>query len=325
MIRLRAGLVTWCALLLNCALSASCAWAQIAASSALLARDGSVVGENAGENNNVSPNPVAPGNQAPRALPDLPPQPKGKTTLLGGKIRTIDHVRDRMVLDIFGGGHMTVLFDERTHVFRADDKGSLDDLKEGSRAYVDTTLDGKDVFARNIRVMSTAPTGQGNGQVVDYDASRRELLVRDMLSPRPVKMHLAAGATITRGDQPATPADLQPGTLVTIAFAAGGEQKSDSHRSDGRQPLVSQVSILASPGTMFSFSGRVSFLDLHRGLVVIVDPRDNRSYEVYLDANNRDLASKIQEGADIMIEARFNGTHYEARSVTVNSAAGKSQ
>jgi len=295
-------------------------WAQIAASSALLTRDSSAVGEN-----NVSPNPIALGNQEPRALPDLPPQPKGKTTLLGGKIRTIDHVRDRMILDIFGGGHMAVLFDERTHVFRAEEMGSLDDLKEGERAYVDTTLDGKDVFARNIRVVSTAPTGQGDGQIVDFDASRRELLLRDTLSPKPVKMHLAAGATITRGDQAATPADLQPGTLVTIAFVAGSEQKSNSHGSDDHQPLVSQISILASPGAMFSFSGRVSFLDLRRGLVVIVDPRDNRSYEVYLDANNRELSSKIQEGADIMVEARFNGTHYEARSVTVNSPAGKSQ
>jgi hypothetical protein len=313
----------WCALLLSCTLSASSAWAQIAASSALLARDGSAVGENNVGENNVSPNPVALSNQAPRTLPDLPPQPKGKTTLLGGKIRIIDHVRDRMVLDVFGGGHITVLFDERTHVFRAEDKGSLDDLKEGARAYVDTTLDGKDVFARNIRVISATPTGQGNGQIVDFDASRRELLVRDTLSPRPVKMHLAAGATITRGDQPASPSDLQPGTLVTIAFVAGSEQKPNGRQATDHQPLVSQVSILASPGTTFSFSGRVSFLDLNRGLVVIVDPRDNRSYEVYVDAANRDLASKIQEGADIMVEARFNGSHYEARSVTVNSAAGK--
>ncbi len=273
--------------------------------------------------NNVSPNPIALNNQETRAVPDLPPQPKGKTTLLGGKIRTVDQVRDRLVLDVFGGGHMTVLFDERTHVFRAEEKGSLDDLKEGERAYVDTTLDGKDVFARNIRVGWTAPTGRGNGQIVDFDASRRELLVRDTLSPRPVKMHLAAGATITRGDQPATPADLQPGTLVTIAFAAGSEQKSANRRSDDHQPLVTQISILASPGATFSFSGRVSFLDLGRGLVVIVDPRDNRSYEVYVDSDDRALAQKLQEGADVMVEARFDGTHYEARSVMVHSEAGK--
>ena len=126
-------------------------------------------------------------------------------------------------------------------------------------------------------------------------------------------MRLMAGATIVRGDQAATAADLQPGTLVTLAFVPGSD----------RQPMVSQVSILASPGAMFFFSGQVTFLDLHRGLVVIVDPRDNKSYEVYVDTNNRELAGRIQEGADVMVEARFNGSHYEARNITLNSAPTK--
>lgn len=295
-------------------LSVSCVWAQIASSSSLLAKDGLAadgLATDAGANT-ISPNPVALNQPDSRAARELPPQPKGKTTLMGGRIHAVDHVRDRLILDIFGGGHMTVLFDERTHMFSGEQPGSLDDLKEGERAYVDTTLDGKDVFARSIRVLPI-PTGQGNGQIVDYDASRRELILRDTLSPQAVKMHLMAGATIVRGDQAATPADLQPGTLVKLAFVPGND----------KQPMVSQVSILAAPGSTFFFSGQVTFLDLHRGLVVIVDPRDNKSYEVYVDANDRELARKIQEGADVMVEARFNGTHYEARNVTVNSGAGK--
>lgn len=302
-------------------LAANCARGQIASSSSLLAKDGLAADEMAtdgsGSPNTISPNPVALNNQEPRALPDLPPQPKGKTTLIGGRIRVVDHVRDRIILDIFGGGHMTVLFDERTHMFSGPQRGAPDDLKEGERAYVDTTLDGTDIFARNIRVLPTVPTGQGNGQIVDYDASRRELTLRDTLSPRPVKMRLMAGATIVRGDQSATPADLQPGTLVTLAFVPGSGKRSD------KQPMVSEVSILASPGATFFFSGQVSFLDLRRGLVVVVDPRDNKSYEVYVDANDPELARKIREGSDVMIEARFDGTHYEARNVTVNSAPDK--
>ena len=175
------------ALALAVLVPASYSWAQIASSSALLAKDGSAGANSAGSNNagsdststnntsltNISPNPVALNNQESRVAPDLPPQPKGKTTLLGGKIRIVDHVRDRIVLDIFGGGHMTVLFDERTHVFRADQHGSLDDLKDGERAYVDTTLDGKDIFARNIRVLPAVPTGEGKGQIVEYDATQK--------------------------------------------------------------------------------------------------------------------------------------------------------
>jgi hypothetical protein len=312
-----------CSLAFAAFVSVSCGWAQIASSSSLLT-DGSANASNISPNpgpNPVSPNNVAMNNQNAHAAPDLPLQPKGKTTLMGGKIRAVDHVRDRIILDIFGGGHITVLFDDRTHVFSADQPAALDDLKDGERAYVDTTLDGKDIFARNIRVLPVA-AGQGNGQIIDYDASSRELILRDTLSPRPVKMHLMAGATIVRGDQPATPSDLQPGTLVTVAFVPAGDRQGNI-RPISNQPMVSEVSILALPGATFYFSGQVTFLDLNRGLVVIVDPRDNKSYEVYVDANDRELARKIQEGADVMVEARFNGTHYEARSVTVNSATSK--
>jgi len=261
----------------------------------------------------ISPNPGSVNNPGLRSTPDLPPQPKGKTTLLGGRIRTVDLVRDRLVLDIFGGGHIAVLFDERTHMFRGTAQGSVDELKNGERAYIDTTLDGKDVFARNIRVVPEAATGQSNGQIEDFDAARGEFTLRDTLSPRPVRMQLAAGAVIHRGDQSATSADLQPGTLVSVVFAPGSEH----------QPKVRDVSILASPGASFGFSGRVSYLDLNRGLVVLIDPRDNKSYEVHVDAANRALTRDIQEGADISVEARFDGTRYEAQTVTVNAGANK--
>src|SRR5580700_450371 len=115
-----------CALAFAAVVSVSCGWAQIASSSSLLTTDGSASDSNISPSPNpVSPNNVALNNQSAHAVPDLPSQPKGKTTLMGGKIRSVDHVRDRIVLDIFGGGHMTVLFDERTHVFSADQPASL--------------------------------------------------------------------------------------------------------------------------------------------------------------------------------------------------------
>ncbi len=285
-----------------------CASAQVApAPLPLVAANGS-----AGPNT-ISPNPASVNVAGARALPDLPPQPKGKTTLLGGRIHTVDLVRDRLVLDVFGGGHMTVLFDERTHVYRGTAQGSMDQLAKGERAYVDTTLDGKDIFARNIRIVPEAATGQGNGQIEDFDFTKGEFTLRDTLSPKPVRMKLAAGAVIRRGDQTVSTAALEPGTLVSVVFVPGTE----------REPKVREVSILASPGATFGFSGRVSYLDLNRGLVVLVDPRDNKSYEVYVDATNRELTRDIQEGADISVEARFDGTHYEARRVTVNAGGNK--
>jgi hypothetical protein len=285
------------------------ACAQVAPSAApLVAKNGSV-------SPNTTSSTISLNDQTSRPLADLPPQPKGKTTLLGGRIRVVDLVRDRLILDVFGGGHTAVLFDERTHVFSEGKEGSLDELKNGDRAYVDTTLDGKDVFARNIRVIRDIPTGEGSGQIVGFESARGELTLRDTLSPRPVKMHLAPNVVIKHGDQPGTIADLQPGALVKIQFIPGAE----------RQAMVREVSILASPGAHFVFSGSVAHLDLHRGLLVIEDPRDNKSYEVHLDSTNRKLTRNIQEGADVSVEASFDGSRYEARSVTVNAASSNQE
>lgn len=281
-----------------------CALAQVAPSDPLVARNGSA------SSNAVSPGAISRDDQATRPLADLPAQPKGKTTLLGGRIRGVDHVRDRLILDVFGGGHAAVLFDERTRVFRDGKQGTLDELKDGDRAYVDTTLDGTAIFARNIRVVPETPAGQGSGQIVDFEAQNGELTLRDSLSPRPVKMRLAPGAVITRGDHPATQADLQPGTLVALTFLPGTD----------RQAMVREVSILASPGARFVFSGRVVHLDLHRGLLVVEDPRDHKTYEVSIDSKGRELTRNIQEGSNVSVEASFDGQRYEARAITINPA-----
>src|SRR5580698_1621165 len=52
------------------------------------------------------------------AAPGLPALPQGKSTVIGGTIRTVDGVRDQFTLDVFGGRTMKVLFDQRTHVYR---------------------------------------------------------------------------------------------------------------------------------------------------------------------------------------------------------------
>ena len=124
----------------------------------------------------VSPNRVSTENTGTLQSPlEIPPLPKGKATLLGGTIASVDHVRDRLVLQIFGGGNTSVLFDERTRVFRDGRTASTDDLKSGLRAYVDTTLDGTKIFAKNIRVVPSAPAGQSSGQIVAFEWPRAGL------------------------------------------------------------------------------------------------------------------------------------------------------
>jgi hypothetical protein len=245
--------------------------------------------------------------------PEVPPLPSGKATLLGGTIQNVDHIRDRLVLKVFGGDRMAVLFDERTRVFRDGKGASLDELKTGDRAYVDTTLDGTVIFARNIRIAAPAPVGQSSGQIVDFRPGNGELIVRDTLSSEPVRMRLASNAVILRKDRTVRPSELQPGTLVNLAFTP---------ESVG-PPIVQQISILASPGAPFVFSGRIEHLDLHRGVLVLMDPRDNKSYEVYFDPAAHRLTRNLRIGADVTVQASFNGRRYEGRDIAVNTGIAK--
>jgi hypothetical protein len=255
----------------------------------------------------ASPKPVTTAGTG--TSPDLLALPPGKPTLLGGTIQHVDHVRDRLVLRVFGESRTAILFDERTRVFRGGKPASLDDLKDGERAYVDTMLDGTAIFARDIRIADRTPAGQSSGQVVDYRPSSGELIVRDTLSPEPVNMHLAGNAVILRGDRTVQPSELQPGTLVNLTFTAGGDTA----------PIVQRVSILASPGSAFVFVGRVEHLDLHRGVLVLMDPRDNKSYEVHFDPATRRLTRDLRIGAYVTVQATFNGSRYEGRDIAVNA------
>jgi len=154
--------------------------------------------------------------------PHLAAVPGGTVSLFGGTIQSVDHIRDQMILQIFQGRRTPILFDERTRVFRDGKASSPDDLQNGERAYVDTTLDGSHIFARTIRITNGLP-GKSEGQVVDFDASSGELRVRDILSPNVIKMHLAGDAKVLDGTRSAAssdlrPGDLRPGMLVSLAF-----------------------------------------------------------------------------------------------------------
>src|SRR5437868_3842291 len=74
-------------------------------------------------------------------LLSVPPLPKGNTTLIGGVVRNIDEIRNRMDVDPFGGGRIRVHFDERSHFFRDGVETTQLAVRKGDRVYVDTMLD----------------------------------------------------------------------------------------------------------------------------------------------------------------------------------------
>jgi hypothetical protein len=243
-------------------------------------------------------------------LPDLPSLPPAKASLIGGTIQKLDRVRDDITVRVFGGGTMKIFFDPRTHIYLGSDQGSTSDLHQGDRVYVDTILDGSLVFAKNIRLKNTVSSGQSQGIVTSYRSDKGELVLRDVLSPRPLKVRLNPQTKIVQGDQTISSGALVSGTLVAVKF---GPQQ------DGRD-VAREISVLATPGASFTFAGRVTGLDMRLGLLVIKSSTDNKTYEIHFDPALVNIDDNVRQAADVTVLTRFDGSRYEARSVTVNSA-----
>jgi hypothetical protein len=240
---------------------------------------------------------------------DLLPQMRGQTTLIGGTVRALDHVRDQITIRAFGGRDFVVLFDDRTHFFRDGAAGSARDLQNGSRVYVDTAMAGSSIFARSIRILSQSTNGQSSGQIESYDAASGMLVLRDSLVAESSKFQVDQNAKILRDGKTAASGDLQPGSLISLKFGA-------SPKGPG---LVREISILAEPGASFVFAGRVSHLDLHTGLLVLVDPRDSKSYDIHFNPAMAGIEDRLREGGDVTVTTTFDGVQYTAKSIVSNA------
>jgi hypothetical protein len=241
-------------------------------------------------------------------LPDLPALPHANASLIGGTVQKVDRVQDEVIVHVFGAGKMKIFYDPRTQILRGSAVAAAPDLRPGQRIYVDTILNGGAVFARTIRIATTAAAGKSQGVVVSYRPDKSELVVRDQLSPSPVKLRLDSRTEIVQNGHAASASDLVPGTLVDVEFASLKDVRDAEH-----------VSILAVPGSDFTFSGQVTSLDLHIGLLVLNSVSDHQTYEIYLDPSAVSVDDTLRPGADVTTVANFDGTRYTAKSLTVNS------
>ena len=241
-------------------------------------------------------------------VPDLPTLPPAKATLIGGTIQRLDRVQDEITVQTFGGGKVKIFFDPRTHIYLGTEQGSTSDLRQGDRVYVDTILDGSLVFAKNIRLRNAGVAGESQGVVTSYRRDKSELVLRDALSPQPMRIRLTPQTKIVRLDHSSQPAELVPGTLVNVTF---GPQQN------GRD-VAREISVLAVPGGSFTFSGRVTGLDLRLGLLVITSSTDNKTYEIYFNPDLIQPDQDLHESAEVTVLTRFDGNRYVARSLTVN-------
>src|SRR5438270_1842807 len=267
---------------------------------------------------NIQPATIEPGKPSPdekaeesaivadpaSLIPDLPPVPSKNATLVGGTLERLDRVRDQVTVQVFGGGRMSVLFDPRTRVYRGQKEVTIADLKQGERIYVDTILDGNKIFARNIRLSPSAAAGQSQGIVLRYKSD--ELTIRDGLSPSAVKIRLSPSTRFLRNGRSVPASSLLTGSLISVDFDSQGNGRG----------VAREISILALPGTQYTFVGQVAHIDLRAGLLVLNSSIDHKTYEIYLNPQGTP-DDNLQAGANVTISANFENSRYVARSVTV--------
>ncbi|MGH9617144.1 MAG: hypothetical protein ACRD28_10420 [Acidobacteriaceae bacterium] len=65
------------------------------------------------------------------------------------------------------------------------------------------------------------------------------------------------------------------------------------------------------------FTGDITFLDLHAGLLAVVDPRDETDYNISFDPARFRFKRKLREGTSVKVTADFDGTRFVASEIQV--------
>jgi len=246
---------------------------------------------------------------SPGPLPDLPPASShNKVSLIGGTVEKLDLVKDEFTVQVFGGGKLNVYFDPRSRIYNNGNEASISDLRVGDRVSIDTMLDGGNIFARTIRLKGPTNGGESQGVVVNYVASSGQLILRDRLSPQPLRLRVTAETRVLQAGHVTSASQLVRGTLVSVKF---------DPQKNGRD-VAKEISVLATPGTAFTFVGEVTGLDLSTGLLVLTSATDGKSYEIYLGSSAVTARDKLHQATNVTVLTRFDGNRYVAENLTVN-------
>ncbi len=238
-------------------------------------------------------------------FPDLPPLPTSPASLIGGTVRKVDPIHDRMVVRAFGGRDIAIDFDVRTHVLRGAASVQMREVRPGTRVYADTILKDGRIFAKTLRLEASSVLGETRGQVLSYDAGRGLLKVRDIISAQPLSLRLTARTDIRSGDQAARASDLVSGTLVQISFQGV---------SDGPS-VAEKINVMARPGSTCVFAGKIAVVDLRDLHLTLFEKSSENTFEVGLHSLPASERFSLKPGADVIVHAQFDGKQYEAREI----------
>jgi hypothetical protein len=229
----------------------------------------------------------------------------GKVSLVRGVLKRLDPIHDQLLIHVFGGGNLRIAFDGRTQLISENAHADVISIPVGSVVSVDTVIDGGKLFARSVR---TGPSNavELNGQVVRYDEGRSQLTLRDPMSPQNISLRITSSTTVINRGQPASPQALSPGMLVRVQLSPA-------------RNVAKNVEILAERGSSFTFEGRIVSVDLRSRVLAVSSDSDQSVHELAINSLDKASLGLLREGAEVSIQAEFDGDRYNARTVTLES------
>ena len=237
--------------------------------------------------------------------PPSEPGRGGKVGLVRGVLKRLDPIHDQLLIHAFGGGDLRIGFDTQTQLLNENTRAGLTGIPVGSVVSVDTVIEKGKPFAQSVR-MDSSHAVELNGQVVRYDAARSRLTLRDPMNPENVSLRITPRTTVINHGQVSSPQVLSPGMLVQVRF-------------DARQNAVSGIEILAERGNSFTFEGRVVAVDLRSRVLALSNDSDQSVRELAIGLLDPTRLRLLREGADVSIQAEFDGERYNVRSVALVS------
>lgn len=226
----------------------------------------------------------------------------GKIGLVRGVLKRVDPIYDQLVIHTFGDGDVRIAFDGQTKLLADNGEKLLSNVRAGSVLSVDTVMDEGKLFATFVR-LGTTSSAELDGQVVRYEPTRSQLILRDPINPENISLRVTGDTRVAKGGQPSTAEKLSPGMLVRVRYS-------------GAQNVANEVEILAARGDSFTFEGRIIAVDLRSRVLSLSNNTDQSLRELTFGTLDSNSMSLLREGAQVDIQAEFDGDHYRVRTVS---------
>jgi hypothetical protein len=236
------------------------------------------------------------------------PLPRAQLSLIGGVVRKVDVIHNRITLQPFGGGQKYVVyFDERSRILSAGRETTVLAIHRGDRVYADSQALGAQVFARTIQVRPVGGPAQASGQVVEVMGGQVRL--QDRLSGETVRFLITDMTKVEERGKAMSASELRPGSLIDVTFTPGG-----------RRSEAQSIVIHATVGESYIFAGTLTYVNLRDGVLAMDNLVDGNNYELSFDPQREGKVDQLVVGAPVSVTASFDGKRYRATSIQVTQA-----